>query len=57
MTLIAVSRPWFWPVSWVPAYLGVVLAGRTWLPAAADVPRVLMALLVLGPVVWGAVLA
>ena len=26
--LVAVSRPWFWPVSWVPAYLGTVLAGR-----------------------------
>ncbi|WP_203829115.1 UbiA family prenyltransferase [Actinoplanes palleronii] len=32
-TLVAVSRPWFWPVSWVPAHLGTVLAGRAWLPA------------------------
>lgn len=55
--LLAVSRPWFWPVSWVPAYLGTVVAGGGWLPAAHDTPRVLVALLVLGPLVWGAVLA
>ncbi|WP_250004261.1 UbiA family prenyltransferase [Actinoplanes sp. M2I2] len=53
--VIAVSRPWFWPVSWVPAYLGTVLADRQWFPA--DPPRALLALLVLGPLVWGAVLA
>lgn len=55
--LVAVSRPWFWPVSWVPAYLGTVLAGREWFPARADLPRVAVALLVLGPLIWGAVLA
>jgi lycopene elongase/hydratase (dihydrobisanhydrobacterioruberin-forming) len=55
--LIAVSRPWFWPVSWVPAYLGTVLAGHTWLPARADSFRAVVALLVLGPLIWGAVLA
>jgi 4-hydroxybenzoate polyprenyltransferase len=55
--LVAVSRPWFWPVSWVPAYLGTVLAGHTWLPAPADAGRAGVALLVLGPLVWGAVLA
>ncbi|GAA2887541.1 UbiA prenyltransferase family protein [Actinoplanes cyaneus] len=53
--LVAVSRPWFWPVSWVPAYLGTVLAGHAWLPA--DPGRAAVALLVLGPLVWGAVLA
>ncbi|MCO8269921.1 UbiA family prenyltransferase [Actinoplanes sp. TRM 88003] len=53
--VVAVSRPWFWPVSWVPAYLGTVLAGGRWVPA--DLPRALIALLVLGPLVWGAVLA
>jgi 4-hydroxybenzoate polyprenyltransferase len=52
-----VSRPWFWPVSWVPAYLGTVLAGHAWLPARADTGRALVALLVLGPLIWGAVLA
>ena len=55
--LVLVSRPWFWPVSWVPAYLGTVLAGHAWLPARADAPRALVALLVLGPLIWGAVLA
>jgi 4-hydroxybenzoate polyprenyltransferase len=55
--LVAVSRPWFWPVSWVPAYLGTVLAGHAWLPARADAPRAVVALLVLGPLIWGAVLA
>jgi len=55
--LVAVSRPWFWPVSWVPAYLGTVLAGRAWLPERADLPRAAVALLVLGPLIWGAVLA
>ncbi|MBM2620088.1 UbiA family prenyltransferase [Actinoplanes sp. LDG1-06] len=53
--VVAVSRPWFWPVSWVPAYLGMVLADRQLTPV--DVPRTLLALLVLGPLVWGAVLA
>ncbi|MFG2040475.1 UbiA prenyltransferase family protein [Dactylosporangium sp. NPDC048998] len=55
--LVAVSRPWFWPVSWVPAYLGTVLAGHAWLPDRADAPRAVVALLVLGPLIWGAVLA
>jgi 4-hydroxybenzoate polyprenyltransferase len=55
--LLAVSRPWFWPVSWVPAYLGTVIAGRTWFPDPADLSRVAVALLVLGPLIWGAVLA
>jgi 4-hydroxybenzoate polyprenyltransferase len=55
--LVLVSRPWFWPVSWVPAYLGTVLAGHAWLPARADLPRAAVALLVLGPLIWGAVLA
>jgi 4-hydroxybenzoate polyprenyltransferase len=55
--LVLVSRPWFWPVSWVPAYLGTVLASHAWLPERADLPRAVVALLVLGPLIWGAVLA
>jgi 4-hydroxybenzoate polyprenyltransferase len=51
------TRPWFWPVSWVPAYLGTVLAGHAWLPARADAGRAVVALLILGPLIWGAVLA
>jgi 4-hydroxybenzoate polyprenyltransferase len=57
VVLVAVSRPWFWPVSWVPAYLGTVLAGHAWLPTRADALRSAVALLVLGPLIWGAVLA
>jgi 4-hydroxybenzoate polyprenyltransferase len=55
--LLAVSRPWFWPVSWVPAYLGTVLASHAWLPGREDTARAGVALLVLGPLIWGAVLA
>ena len=55
--LVAVSRPWFWPVSWVPVYIGTVVAGGAWLPAAAAVPDALLAFLVVGPLTWGAVLA
>ncbi|GIF40067.1 UbiA prenyltransferase family protein [Actinoplanes xinjiangensis] len=57
IALVAMSRPWFWPVSWVPAYLGTVLAGHSWLPDRADAPRAAVALLVLGPLIWAAVLA
>jgi lycopene elongase/hydratase (dihydrobisanhydrobacterioruberin-forming) len=53
--LVAVMRPWFWPVSWVPAYFGTVLADHAWLPTPAF--RAAVALLVLGPLIWGAVLA
>jgi 4-hydroxybenzoate polyprenyltransferase len=55
--LVAVSRPWFWPVSWIPAYVGTVLAGHAWLPAREDAARAAVALLILGPLIWGAVLA
>jgi 4-hydroxybenzoate polyprenyltransferase len=34
-----------------------VLSGHAWLPQRADVPRAVAALLVLGPLIWGAVLA
>ena len=56
LSLVAVSRPWFWPVSWVPAYLGTVLASHAWAPDRAGLPRSVAALAVLGPLVWGAVL-
>jgi 4-hydroxybenzoate polyprenyltransferase len=55
--LVAVSRPWFWPVSWIPAYVGTVLASHAWLPARDDAARAAVALLILGPLIWGAVLA
>jgi lycopene elongase/hydratase (dihydrobisanhydrobacterioruberin-forming) len=51
--LVAESRPWFWPVGWVPAYVGTVVANHSLVP---DLPRALLALLILGPLVWGIVL-
>ena len=51
--LVAESRPWFWPVGWVPAYVGTVVASGSLVP---DLPRALLALLILGPLVWGIVL-
>lgn len=47
------TRPWFWPLGWAGAYLGLVFGTGRWIPAAADLP----AFVVLGPLVWGAVLA
>ena len=49
---IRLTRPWFWPLGWAGAYLGYVLAAGTWSPPATVIP----AFLVLGPLVWGAVL-
>jgi 4-hydroxybenzoate polyprenyltransferase len=55
--VVRLTRPWFWPLGWAGAYLGLVLATGTWLPPAAALPRCLLAGVVLGPLVWGAVLA
>ncbi|MDG4802314.1 UbiA family prenyltransferase [Micromonospora sp. WMMD980] len=54
--LVRLTRPWFWPLGWAAAYAGSVLATRTWLPPVGTVPRSLAALVVLGPLVWTAVL-
>jgi len=54
--VVLATRPWFWPLSWAGGYLGTVLAARSWLPPAGAVPASLAALVVLGPLVWGAVL-
>jgi 4-hydroxybenzoate polyprenyltransferase len=54
--VVRVTRPWFWPLGWAGAYVGAVLATRTWLPPAHAVPESLAALVILGPLVWGAVL-
>jgi 4-hydroxybenzoate polyprenyltransferase len=56
VAVLLATRPWFWPLSWAGGYLGTVLAARTWTPPAAMVPESLTAALVLGPLVWGAVL-
>ena len=50
------SRPWFWPLGWGGAYLGSVLATRAWVPPAGSAPASVAAFLVLGPLVWSAVL-
>ncbi|MEU1968203.1 UbiA family prenyltransferase [Micromonospora sediminicola] len=55
--LLLLSRPWFWPLGWAAAYAGSVLATHRWLPPAATLPRSLAALVVLGPLLWTAVLA
>ncbi|MFI2713300.1 UbiA family prenyltransferase [Micromonospora sp. NPDC018662] len=54
--LVRLTRPWFWPLGWAAAYAGSVLATRDWLPPPAALPRSLAALVVLGPLVWTAVL-
>jgi lycopene elongase/hydratase (dihydrobisanhydrobacterioruberin-forming) len=57
VAVLAVLRPWYWPVSWGPAVLGYMLASGSWLPPAGAELRHAAAGLVLGPLVWGAVLA
>jgi chlorophyll synthase len=54
--LVRLTRPWFWPLGWGGAYLGQVLATRSWFPPAGSVVDSLLAAVVLGPLVWGAVL-
>jgi lycopene elongase/hydratase (dihydrobisanhydrobacterioruberin-forming) len=57
VAVLAVLRPWYWPASWGPAMLGYVLGSGTWGLPDGDVVRYVAAALVLGPLVWGAVLA
>ena len=54
--VVVLGRPWFWPLGWGGGYLGAVLATRTWLPPAGTVPATIAAMVVLGPLVWTAVL-
>jgi 4-hydroxybenzoate polyprenyltransferase len=54
--VVRLTRPWFWPLGWAGAYLGSVLATRTWIPPAGAWPASVAAFLVLGPLVWAAVL-
>lgn len=55
--VVAIARPWFWPVSLVPYYVGVVLATRRLLPSMSELPDVAGGALVIGPLMWWAVLA
>lgn len=55
--VLAIGRPWFWCVSLLPYYLGFVLASRRLLPTLAELPNVAVGALVIGPLMWVAVLA
>jgi chlorophyll synthase len=50
------ARPWFWPLGWGGAYLGSVLATHRLSPPPGSLPRAVDALIVLGPLIWTAVL-
>lgn len=54
--VVRMTRPWFWPLGWAGAYFGWVLAAGRWVPQRQAVPELVAAALVLGPLVWGAVL-
>ena len=55
--LVRLTRPWFWPLGWAGAYPGAVLATRDWWPFGRMPLDALAAAVVLGPLVWCAVLA
>jgi chlorophyll synthase len=55
--VLAVGRPAFWVVSVVPYYVGVLLATHRLVPPTEDWPRLLIGALVMGPLLWLAVLA
>jgi 4-hydroxybenzoate polyprenyltransferase len=54
--VVRLARPWFWPLGWGGAYLGSVLATHRLTPLPEALPRSIDALIVLGPLVWTAVL-
>ena len=55
--VLLLGRPWFWPVSLLPYYVGLVLATHRLVPPTAELPRAAAGALVAGPLVWFAVLA
>lgn len=55
--MLAVGRPAFWPVSLLPYYVGVLLATHQVIPPMELWPQVLAGALVIGPLLWLAVLA
>jgi chlorophyll synthase len=57
LDLCAIARPWFWPVSLLPYYVGFLLASHRLLPTAAQLPPLLAGAVVVEPLVWLAVLA
>jgi chlorophyll synthase len=57
LDVLLLGRPWFWPVSLLPYYVGLVLATHRLVPVVPDLPRALAGAVVAGPLVWCAVLA
>ncbi|RZU20437.1 chlorophyll synthase [Kribbella rubisoli] len=55
--VIAVGRPAFWVVSIVPYYTGILLATHRLIPPVEEWPRLIVGAVVMGPLVWLAVLA
>lgn len=55
--VLAVGRPAFWVVSVVPYYVGILLATHRLVPATQDWPRLAIGAVVMGPLLWLAVLA
>jgi chlorophyll synthase len=55
--VLAVGRPAFWVVSVVPYYVGILLATRRLVPTVEDWPRLLVGAVVMGPLLWLALLA
>ena len=55
--VLAVGRPAFWVVSVVPYYVGILLATHRLVPTVEDWPRLLVGAVVMGPLLWLAVLA
>ncbi|MFI5691348.1 UbiA prenyltransferase family protein [Kribbella sp. NPDC051586] len=55
--VIAVGRPAFWVVSIVPYYTGILLATHRLIPPVEEWPRLVVGAVVMGPLVWLAVLA
>lgn len=55
--VLAVGRPAFWVVSVVPYYVGILLATHQLVPAVEDWPRLAVGAVVMGPLLWLAVLA
>lgn len=55
--VVAVGRPAFWMVSIVPYYTGILLATHRLIPPVEEWPRLIVGAVVMGPLVWLAVLA
>lgn len=55
--VLAVGRPAFWPVSLLPYYVGVLLATHRLIPPVDLWPQLLAGAVVIGPLLWLAVLA